>query len=95
MTQHPIHYEIFLATRYWVRHGSKKHRQKQVRRMHILADFALTRGARHIGQIGPRTLRAFQKAMNYTDSTMQCYRQALQNLLKLLVQNRNNSLKRT
>ncbi len=48
--------------------------------MHILADFALTRGARHIGQIGPRTLRAFQKAMNYTDSTMQCYRQALQSL---------------
>lgn len=52
--EHPIHARIYMLTKDWVRKGVKKNRRKQVERMHRVADFAIERGANHIGQIGSR-----------------------------------------
>lgn len=82
-TLHPIHLKIDKITHYWAKKGAKTNRHKQIQRMHTLANFAITRGANHIGQIGPRTLRAFQKANNLADSTMIAYRQAMRDLYLL------------
>lgn len=76
--------EIRDLTRFWVRKGDKKGRQRKLSVMLEFADHAIARGSKSFGQVGRKTVISFWKAQTHlADSTLRRKHDALRDLWSL------------